>query len=132
MSPLSRRFRRLLTVELESLRDELHILVEHQDRRLADHEITDYVRNSNVSTLQNEIMGLEHYLRMECCEGVDDENDVVVLAEAARSGLRHYAEAHDLVPALYEVVNLRIGKIVDYLLDAQMQRVLGGAGVQSR
>lgn len=115
MSPVGRRFRRLLTVELESLRDELQILVEHQNRRLANHEITEYVRNSNVSTLQNELMGLEDFLREECCLNVDEDADVWEMAEAARSGLRRYAVTHDLVPALSEVVNLRIGKIVGYL-----------------
>lgn len=115
MSPMSRRFRRLLTVELESLRDELEILIEYQDRRLANHEITEYVRNSNVSTLQNEIMGLEDFLREECCLELDEDSDVWEMAEAVRAALRRYAISHDLVPALFEVVNLRIGKIIGYL-----------------
>jgi hypothetical protein len=123
MSPTSRRFRRLLTVELESLREELEILVEYQDRRLANHEITDYVRNSNVSTLQNEIMGLQDFLREECCLELDEDSDVSEMAEAVRSALRRYAITHDLVPALFEVVSLRIGKIVGYLKAEEIQPV---------
>lgn len=123
MSTISRRFRRLLTVELESLREELEILVEHQNRRLANHEITEYVRNSNVSTLQNEIMGLEDFLREECCLELDEDSDLWEMAEAVRWALRRYAITHDLVPALFEVVNLRIEKIVGYLQTEHIQPV---------
>ena len=47
MTALCRKFSKFLMIELESLEEELEILVRALDQRLKDHEITDYVRNEN-------------------------------------------------------------------------------------
>lgn len=41
MASLYQKFVSLLTVELESLKDELEVLVRYQDERLENQEITD-------------------------------------------------------------------------------------------
>jgi hypothetical protein len=108
MSSLYRKFVRLLNVELESLRDELQVLVEHQDKRLADKEITDYVRNYNVAVLRNELMGLHD---------ADSEGNIDEITDEVCGYVKHYFESRDKVPAIYELVKLRIDKIKTYLED---------------
>jgi hypothetical protein len=117
MSSLYRKFVRLLNVELESLRDELQVLVEHQDKRLADKEITDYVRNYNVAVLRNELMGLHEFLRCEGCLDADSDGNIDEITDEVCGYIKHYFEYRDNVPAIYELVKLRIDKIKSYLED---------------
>lgn len=115
MSSLYRRFVRLLNVELESLQDELQVLVNYQDERLENKEITDYVRNYNVAVLKNELMGLHEFLRCEGCLDADSEGNLDQITDEVCGYIKHYFETRDNVPALFELFKLRIDKIRDYL-----------------
>ena len=115
MSSLYRRFVRLLNVELESLQDELQVLVDYQDERLENKEITDYVRNYNVAVLKNELMGLHEFLRCEGCLDADSDGNLEEITDEVCGYIKHYFETRDNVPALYELVKLRIDKIRGYL-----------------
>lgn len=115
MSSLYRRFVRLLNVELESLQDELQVLVNYQDERLENKEITDYVRNYNVAVLKNELMGLHEFLRCEGCLDADSEGNLDQITDEVCGYIKHYFETRDNVPALFELVKLRIDKIRGYL-----------------
>ena len=45
MDAMHRKFLKLLSLEMESLKDELELIIDSLDSRLARREITDYVRN---------------------------------------------------------------------------------------
>jgi len=129
-----RKFIRLLQLEVESLHDEIEIILSSLDRRLADHEITDYVRNENCAILRNELLGLEDFLRSTFMTdgraalrdagtlndaSLDaaslDEASVDEVAERVRGYLRRRLAERDYVPALYALIDRRIDKIVAYL-----------------
>jgi len=117
-----RKFIRLLQLEVESLHDEIEIILSSLDRRLADHEITDYVRNENCAILRNELLGLEDFLHSTFMvdEATLDEASVQgasvqEVAEQVRGYLRRRLAERDYVPALYGLIDRRIDKIVAYL-----------------
>ena len=109
------KFMRLLQLEIESLHDEVELILQSLDTRLKNHEITDYVRNENGAILRNELMGLEGIL----CARLDLEDparaSVEEIAEAARVCLKKRMKEHEYVPALYDLVDRRIDKITVYL-----------------
>lgn len=134
-----RKFIRLLQLEVESLHDEIEIILSSLDRRLADHEITDYVRNENCAILRNELLGLEDFLHSAFMsdagtalrdgerldrssrdeapldETLVDESSVDEVAGQIRGYLRRRLAERDYVPALYGLIDRRVDKIVAYL-----------------
>ncbi len=108
-----RKFIRLFEVEIESLHDEIEIILSSLDERLAKHEITDYVRNENYAVLRNELLGLEDCLRARFEERADASLDDI--AEEVRRCVRQRLIDHEYVPAVYGLINRRIDKIVAYL-----------------
>ncbi|MFP4114054.1 MAG: hypothetical protein ACOC2Y_04500 [Spirochaetota bacterium] len=109
------KFVRLLKLEIESLHDEVEIILQSLDARLANHEITDYVRNENGAVLRNELLGLEDILCTELDLEDRDQASVDEIAEAARACIKRRMKERDYVPALYDLVDGRIAKIVTYL-----------------
>lgn len=115
MVSTQRKFVRLLQLEIESLHDEIEIILRSLDQRRAKHEITDYVRNENYSVLKNELLGLEDFLRTEFIfEGREDAS-LEEIAEEVKAYLRRRLVEREYVPAVYELVSRRIEKIVSYL-----------------
>ena len=115
MISLYEKFRRLLLLEIESLHDELELILTALDDRLARHEITEYVRNENVAVLRNELLGLEDFLRDTFDPGAEDGASLEEIVDRTRAYLRRRMNDHEYVPAIYELVNGRIAKIVRYL-----------------
>lgn len=117
MISIAHKFLRLLALEVESMHDELDMLVASLDDRLARAEISDYVRNENFVVLRNEVLGLEDCLRgigpLEGCE-VESLDDAVALA---RRTLHDRIRAHGYVPAVGRLIDSRLDKIVRYLED---------------
>lgn len=109
------KFVRLLQLEIESLHDEIELIVASLDRRLERREITDYVRNENVAILRNELLGLEDFLRTEFATSDRGELSLDEVVIEVQEYLRRRIADRGYVPALYELVRLRIRKIVDYL-----------------
>jgi hypothetical protein len=115
MTALCRRFAKLLTFELESLEEELEMLLTTLDERLQRHEITDYVRNENYVVLRNEILGLRDYLHSGCTVDSDEISTPDEAAAAAKDVIRHRLTERGYVPALYGLVALRVDKVANYL-----------------
>ncbi|MFW5729737.1 MAG: hypothetical protein ACOCYC_02530 [bacterium] len=115
MNVMHRTFLKLLFVEMESLKDELEILINSLDNRLARREITAYVRNENIAVLRNEVMGLEDFIR-GCPEfdfsGAETPQD---MADMCKEYLHGRLREHDYVPAVYRLVAHRLDKIASYL-----------------
>ena len=119
MISIRRKFMSLLSLEMESLHDELKLILETLDRRLANHEITEYVRNENYATLMNEIIGLEHCMRRAPEFSSDEDAGLDEIAEQAKRCLKARFSECGYVDALYALVSGRIDKICSYLrLDA--------------
>lgn len=110
-----RKFKCLLLLEIESLRDEVQLILESLDLRLERHEITDYVRNENGAILRNELLGLEDFLRNQIDLAERDDATLDEVVAEVRAYLRKRLVDRDYVPALYELLNRRISKIVAYL-----------------
>jgi len=115
MTALCRKFAKLLTIELESLEEELEILVQTLDQRLRDHEITDYVRNENYVVLRNEILGLRDFVKSGCSIDSDEVRTVDEAAALAKEVVRLRLEERGYVPALYRLIEHRVDKIAVYL-----------------
>ncbi len=109
------KFVRLLQLEIESLHDELEIILRSLDERLANHEITEYVRNENHAVLRNELLGLEDFVRTEFGVAEREGASLEEIESEVKSYLRRRLTERDYVPALYELVSRRIDKIVAYL-----------------
>ncbi len=109
------KFVRLLELEIESLHDELEIIVRTLDERLANHEITEYVRRENQAVLRNELLGLEDFVRTRF--GVSERAGATLdeMSSEVKSYLRRRLTEREYVPALYELVSRRVDKIVAYL-----------------
>ncbi|MFW5684611.1 MAG: hypothetical protein ACOC1I_07150 [Spirochaetota bacterium] len=114
MITVYQKFIRLLEIEIESLHDEVELVLQSLDHRLAHHEITDYVRNENAAILRNELLGLEDFLRSLGREQPDNLMLDEIVTEV-RSYVQRRLIERDYVPALYELVNRRIDRVVDYL-----------------
>lgn len=108
-----RRFLRLLELEIESLHDEIEVILGSLDERLAKHEITEYVRNENCAVLRNELLGLDDCLRARFEERADATVDEI--AAEVKSCVRQRLIDHEYVPALFGLVSRRIDKIAAYL-----------------
>ncbi len=115
MTALCKKFAKLLTIELESLEEELEILVQTLDQRLRDHEITDYVRNENYVVLRNEILGLRDFVKSGCTVDSDEVTTVDEAAALAKEVVRLRLEERGYVPALYRLIEHRVDKIAIYL-----------------
>jgi len=115
MTALCRKFSKFLMIELESLEEELEILVRALDQRLKDHEITDYVRNENYAILRNEILGLRNFLKSGCSIDSDEVTTADEAATLAKEMVRHWLEERGYVQALYPLIEHRVNKIAVYL-----------------
>lgn len=115
MTALCRKFAKLLTIELESLEEELEILVQTLDQRLKDHEITNYVRNENYTILRNEILGLRDFVHSGCSVDSDDVTTPNEAASLVKKLARSRLEERGYVPALYRLIEHRINKVAVYL-----------------
>ena len=115
MTALCRKFSKFLMIELESLEEELEILVRALDQRLKDHEITDYVRNENYAILRNEILGLRNFLESGCSIDSDEVTTADEAAALAKEMVRHWLEERGYVQALYPLIERRVDKIAVYL-----------------
>lgn len=115
MSPICHKFARLLTIELESLEEELELLVATLDKRLAAHEITDYVRNENAAVLRNEILGLRDFLKSGCSVDSDEVTTVDEAAALAKETVKARLDQRGYVPALFPLIAHRVDKIATYL-----------------
>lgn len=115
MDAMHRKFLKLLSLEMESLKDELELIIGSLDSRLARREITDYVRNENLAVLRNEVMGLEDCIR-GCPDmdfsGAETPRDLV---EMSKEYLSHRLGEHGYVPAVYRLLEHRLDKIAAYL-----------------
>ncbi|MFW5743025.1 MAG: hypothetical protein ACOCW3_03960 [Spirochaetota bacterium] len=109
------KFMRLLRLEIESLHDEIEIILKSLDERLANHEITDYVHNENGAILRNELLGLEDFLKAEFDVSERGEATLDEVANEVRAYLRKRVYEREYVPALYDLVDRRIEKIMTYL-----------------
>lgn len=109
------KFIRLLQLEIESMHDEIELIMKTLDERLAKHEITEFVRNENCAVLRNELLGLEDFLRTEFSFGERSDISLGELVKEVRAYLRRRLSEREYVPALYELVSRRIDKIVAYL-----------------
>ncbi len=115
MISLYHKFVRLLELEIESLHDELEIMLRTLDERLANHEITEYVRRENHAVVRNELLGLEDFVRTEFGVTERDGASLEEIEREVKSYLSRRLSERDYVPALYELVCRRIDKIVAYL-----------------
>lgn len=119
MDRLCKKFVKLVSLELESMRDELEMLITQLDERLARHEITDYVRNENLAVLRNETLGLEECLRGCADLSFDTQAEVAqsidVLAERTKEQMRERLSSKGYVPALYPLLERRLAKVAAYL-----------------
>jgi hypothetical protein len=115
MTSLCRKFAKLLAIELESLEEELELLLKTLDQRLKNHEITEYVRNENYVVLRNEVLGLRDFLSSGCSVDSDEITTPDEAAVAAKEVIRHRLAERGYVPALYGLVALRVDKVASYL-----------------
>lgn len=115
MKKLGRKFAKLLSIELESLEEDLEIVLQTLDDRLRAHEITDYVRNENHAVLRNEILGLRDLVRSGEPVELGTISSISEAAELARIAVRRRLEEHDYVPALCRLIEKRIDKVAAYL-----------------
>lgn len=122
MFSLHQKFIRLLQLEVESMHDEIELIMKSLDERLAKHEITEFVRNENCAVLRNELLGLEDFLRTEFGCGERSAVSLDDLAREVRAYLRRRLSEREYVPALYELVSRRIDKIVAYLEESSPVR----------
>ena len=115
MTALCRKFAKLLVIELESLEEELEILVQTLEQRLKNHEITDYVRNENYTILRNEILGLRDLVKSGCSIDSDEITTADEAAILAKELVLVRLEERGYVPALYCLIEHRVDKIAVYL-----------------
>jgi hypothetical protein len=115
MTALCMKFAKLLAIELESLEEELEILVQALDQRLKDHEITQYVRNENYTILRNEILGIRDFLQSGCSVDSDEVTNADEAAALVKEVVRFRLEERGYVPALFRLIEHRINKVAAYL-----------------
>ncbi len=114
------KFIKILALEIESMQDELSMLLHSLDDRLARQEISDYVRNENFVVLRNEVLGLR-----DCLHGLDDVRGCPAetledAADLARQTLHRRITDHGYVPALQNLLDARIDKIVRYITESEV------------
>lgn len=115
MKGIARKFLRLLAIEIESLHDELEVVINSLEDRLARYEITEYVRNENFATLRNELLGVEDCLN-GCGEfSVADDAGIEEVAYAMKRFVRARLHEHGYVEAVHTLIEKRIDKVVAYL-----------------
>lgn len=109
------KFQRLLSIEIEALKDELAEWVELLDRRRERAEITEYVRNANKALLQLEIMGLGHMLEGCIDLPIDNEESIDELSEHVKAHLHERLQHGQYPEALYRLVLEKVDKVGAYL-----------------
>ncbi len=111
---------KILALEIESMEDELSMLLHTLEDRHARQEISDYVRNENFVVLRNEVLGLH-----DCMNGLDDVRGCPAetlddAADLARQVLHRRIADHGYVPALGRLIDARIDKIVRYINESEV------------
>ena len=115
MISLHEKFIRLLRLEIESMHDEVELILNSLHERHARHEITDYVHNENGAILRNELLGLESFIRDELVIDPTRGQSVDALVKEVRLSLRQRCAERDYVPALFHLIDRRLSKIEAYL-----------------
>jgi len=74
MDNKTRKYLKLLKIELEDLIIDLEFGEEVMAKRLEDHEITEYVFMENIGLLKKEVLGIEKLKKVVEAEGSDDKS----------------------------------------------------------
>ncbi len=112
------RFLKILRVELEHLCAHIDLLVENYHEKQRRHEVTEYVCNENVATLQNEECGCYQFIRVvERLKAGDYDNLADVVADV-RERFKSVIEQSGVAPATYLFADEKINKVERYVRDS--------------
>jgi len=117
MKEKMRKFLKILSVELEDIKEDLKFMEEQQERRKNSNEITDYVYLENIGMIKKEFTGIAVAEEVLSSVSADDFQDMDELVEALIKSLATRLASADLPPSILEICKRKIAKVMRFVLD---------------
>lgn len=114
MESRTRKFLEILRIELQDLIYDLELSEDILEKRLNEHQITEYVYMENLSLLKKEILGIERIKRM-LSESDVQINSIEELREKLESYFHDEIKSAGLPNVVFLLVNRKLEKIVKYM-----------------
>ncbi len=117
MKEKMRKFLKVLSVELEDLKEDLKYLQEQYGQRKDTGEITDYVFLENVSMIEREHAGISAAEGILSALSIEQFSDVDALANGLMNTLDEKLTAQDTPPAVLDFLKRKIIKVKRFVID---------------
>lgn len=105
----------ILLLELKDVADDLNSLILICDERHEKGEISNYVCSENKAFLQNEIQGIRGFVSDLKKVDTTKYNTTDEMITALKVTLRSRIKTQGIAPALFELIERKIEKVVNYI-----------------
>ena len=105
----------ILLLELESLEEDVTLLIDAYKDRKEKGEITDYVLLENLAVLKSEIHGLESFRRLLTELDPESYEDLDSLVQDIRSRIKSIMDGSSFPESLYPLVLRRLAKVARFV-----------------
>jgi hypothetical protein len=114
VSEQKKKFMKVLAIEIEDLIEDLSLLIETHEKRLARGEITAYVCRENVALLTNGRRALERFREELTRLNPSEYRDVKDMEKAVEKSFTAFLEEHNFTHAVEGFVDRKLRKILEY------------------
>lgn len=109
------KFMKILRVEIEDAKEDIELFIECLKEDHEKGKVSNYVFNSNVGILQNELLGIDDVLKELNNINPTDYKDFHALADAIEKYFEDFFTRHALIKAGFILVKNKIERVRGYI-----------------
>jgi len=113
--PEKRKYLRILDLELQSLEEDIGLLIDDYKRRKEKGEITNYVLLENLALLQSQMNGIASFRRLLASVDPESHPDLDALVRDIHSRIKAIMDRSSFPESLYPLVLRRLAKVAQYV-----------------
>lgn len=108
-------FLQILAIELEDLRDDIDLLIDHCREEEHEGHLTEHVFFSNIALFRNEEQGMDQFLNIVRETSPDAYPDMETLINHIKESFREKIRECGLAPFIDILVDRKIEKVIRYV-----------------
>jgi len=113
--PEKRKYISILDLELESLEEDIGLLIDDHKRRKEQGEITNYVLLENLALLQSQMNGIASFRHLLASIDPESYSDLNSLVRDIHSRIKAVMDKSSFPESLYPLVLRRLAKVARYV-----------------
>ncbi|RKY77718.1 hypothetical protein DRQ07_08395 [candidate division KSB1 bacterium] len=115
-----KHFLKILHVELEDLKEDINDMLSLCREQYESKSITERVYMENASLFQNEIMGIDEFVRQTKQTLPENFETLDELVQYLKKELNVLIQGEGLAPAIEKYINRKMQKVIKYVLREEM------------